>query len=513
MGHDKWVWRIGIFSLLMACGNASHKAQAGLLVYEPFAYADGNLNDQSGALGTVGSWTSFDYLQDSWPIPQDGWRVHQEGDISGVYLSDANPSNDPIGPNPWDGVVDNLATLGGYVGLAGPDDTDDPDPFSGEPGRWMDASISLHPDVTATFVSGTTTWFSFISVRGWDRNEESPQFMISTDPSPDNARGRFLENDGNGIGGGGSPTRANFGDVFPAYFQDGVNNHTPGGYQDGELGEHDGIQDEIAPNPDSNGALDSDFQTMIWEELDDEGEFAPANLVVGKIEWDADTAGEDIVSVVRFLESDTISESAFDDFIEDRPPLSSINWDSNKPDLEQSEFDTINFSGTKFFIDEIRIGQSLSDVTPSNNLEGDYDNSGELDTADLDLQAIEISDRTNNLAFDLTGDGFVNGQDREEWVVSLANTWFGDADLDGVFNTSDFVTVFQAGRFETGESASWTQGDWNGDRRFTSADFVKAFQDGGFEQGARTGALVPEPSTLGILLTGLLGLLVVRRSP
>ena len=103
-------------------------------------------------------------------------------------------------------------------------------------------------------------------------------------------------------------------------------------------GENDGVQDEIAPNPDSNGALESGVQTMIWEELDENGDFAPTNIVVGKIEWDADTGGEDIISVVRFLEMDTLSETAFDTLIVAQPPLSSANWDFNKPDLDQSRF-------------------------------------------------------------------------------------------------------------------------------------------------------------------------------
>ena len=71
----------------------------------------------------------------------------------------------------------------------------------------------------------------------------------------------------------------------------------------------------------------------------------------------------------------------------------------------------------------------------------------------------------------------------------VKRTWYGDADFNGEFNSSDFVQVFQAGKYEQGwltESgwavgalAGWSEGDWNGDGLFDSSDFITAFQDGG----------------------------------
>ncbi|MFC1759126.1 CotH kinase family protein [Planctomycetota bacterium] len=55
----------------------------------------------------------------------------------------------------------------------------------------------------------------------------------------------------------------------------------------------------------------------------------------------------------------------------------------------------------------------------------------------------------------------------------------GDANLDGVFDSSDLILVFQNGRYENRSplgAASWSDGDWNGDGLFTSSDFVLAFQ-------------------------------------
>ncbi|MEZ6118199.1 MAG: hypothetical protein R3C28_16740 [Pirellulaceae bacterium] len=135
-------------------------------------------------------------------------------------------------------------------------------------------------------------------------------------------------------------------------------------------------------------------------------------------------------------------------------------------------------------------------------VEGDYNGNGILDVADLDLQSGQLG--TNNAAFDLTNDGAVDQADRLAWVKDLAGTWIGDANLDGEFNSGDFVQVFSAGLFETQQAATWSQGDWNGDGFFDSGDFVAAFTDGGFELGPR-GAVsaVPEPNGWLLLLGGL----------
>jgi hypothetical protein len=354
--------RLAALALLSLAGAPGARAE--LLVYEPFAYPDGLLNGQSGALGTTGAWESHDSLSATFPIPQTGWRVHQEGDLSGVGLSGSNTAIDPLGFNAFDGTVDNLPTSGGYAGLHGAEDVGDTDPHNGEPGRWMDAHIGLAPQVTATFAAGTTTWFSFVSVRGWDRNEESPQFMIGTDFTPNAAR-QFVYNTtdgGNAIGGGGAAPRYNMGDVLPSYFAAGVPHISPGGYLGGVLGGHNGILLSNGSNPDSDGVLENAVQTMVWVENDAAGGFGAPNIVVGKIEWDADTGGEDVISVVRFLEADTLSEAAFDALITAQPALSSRNWPSNKPNLDQSQFDTLNFSGTKYFVDEIRIATTFGAV-------------------------------------------------------------------------------------------------------------------------------------------------------
>lgn len=137
-------------------------------------------------------------------------------------------------------------------------------------------------------------------------------------------------------------------------------------------------------------------------------------------------------------------------------------------------------------------------------LVGDFNSNGVLDAADIDMIKIPSQD----LQFDLNRDGVVTTDDRLEWVHGIANTWLGDATLDGLFNSADLVHVLQVGQFEDAfaSNSGWASGDWNGDRDFTSGDLVLAFQEGGYEHGPRLpSGIVPEPSSLGLwILIGVL---------
>ncbi len=146
---------------------------------------------------------------------------------------------------------------------------------------------------------------------------------------------------------------------------------------------------------------------------------------------------------------------------------------------------------------------------------GDFNRNGVLDAPDIDLLSAEVREPTGNLEYDLNGDEDVTNEDRIIWVTdpNLANTYFGDANLDGQFNTGDFVLVLSAGEYEDGipENSTWATGDWNGDADFDTGDLVLALSDGGYELGPRAGVLaVPEPSSILLALIGL-GLLAVNR--
>ncbi len=67
--------------------------------------------------------------------------------------------------------------------------------------------------------------------------------------------------------------------------------------------------------------------------------------------------------------------------------------------------------------------------------------------------------------------------------IRSAGAIVGDANLDGVFDSSDLVRVFQRGEYEDGrdKNSSWHSGDWNCDDEFDSSDIVEAFEQAGFE--------------------------------
>ena len=106
----------------------------------------------------------------------------------------------------------------------------------------------------------------------------------------------------------------------------------------------------------------------------------------------------------------------------------------------------------------------------------------------------------------------------------------GDADQDGDFDRLDLVQVLQAARYLTGQPATWGDGDWNGgpggypgeppagDGLFDEQDIVAALQTGKYLSGPYAAggnevdavAAVPEPTSVALLVFGLLALTVTR---
>ncbi len=131
---------------------------------------------------------------------------------------------------------------------------------------------------------------------------------------------------------------------------------------------------------------------------------------------------------------------------------------------------------------------------------GGCDLNGDLicDVSDIDQLTQAVRSGSQNPSHDLNGDRRINQEDRVVWVEELKRTYFGDANLDGEFNTADFVRVFQAGEYEdnVADNSGWSDGDWDGDGDFGTRDLVFVFQRGGFEAGSRPILLaVPEPAS------------------
>lgn len=93
-------------------------------------------------------------------------------------------------------------------------------------------------------------------------------------------------------------------------------------------------------------------------------------------------------------------------------------------------------------------------------------------------------------ATDLDGDGDIDvlsASSEDSKIAWYENRLIGDANDDGMFNSSDLVSVFQAGEYEDDvpSNSTYDEGDWNADDDFTSLDLVVAFQAGTYADSAR----------------------------
>ena len=148
----------------------------------------------------------------------------------------------------------------------------------------------------------------------------------------------------------------------------------------------------------------------------------------------------------------------------------------------------------------------IDDVDISLLFLGDFDSSGELDINDLEALGAAIVSGSQELSWDLNGDRTLDVRDLQFWVSRLHSTAIGDSNLNGEFESGDFIAVFQSGKYENGEFASWSQGDWNADGVFDSSDLVAALQAGGYEDLGPMPTIheVPEPYSSSIAFLALL---------
>jgi hypothetical protein len=116
---------------------------------------------------------------------------------------------------------------------------------------------------------------------------------------------------------------------------------------------------------------------------------------------------------------------------------------------------------------------------------GDFDRNGVRDAADIDALTAAtldpfIDSRDDRYEYDVNRDGPVNELDRSFLVRDLMQATFGDANLDGRFDSSDLNAVLQAGKYRSAAvaDATWATGDWNGDQEFDQRDLIFVFQQG-----------------------------------
>ena len=138
-------------------------------------------------------------------------------------------------------------------------------------------------------------------------------------------------------------------------------------------------------------------------------------------------------------------------------------------------------------------------------LAGDFDYDGALTAADIDLLTRVTLVETHPFIFNLnqSDSRFVDGEDRRIWVEDLFDTEFGDANLDGLVDETDFA-IWDANKFTAG--TTWGTGDFNGDGLTDVSDFNLWNANRGSDANA---IAVPEPSTF-VLYLSAFGLMIAR---
>ena len=143
----------------------------------------------------------------------------------------------------------------------------------------------------------------------------------------------------------------------------------------------------------------------------------------------------------------------------------------------------------------------------------DLNADGACDVIDIDALTTTSRNRIIRSSFDLNRDFQIDSNDHTIWIADLMQTYHGDANLDGEFDSSDLTLVFQATKYETDESASWSEGDWNGDGFANASDMILAFTQAAYEQGPRPVQSVPEPSSAVSVTVAIATLRAFKRKP
>ena len=143
---------------------------------------------------------------------------------------------------------------------------------------------------------------------------------------------------------------------------------------------------------------------------------------------------------------------------------------------------------------------------------GDADGDGFVEVGDADAIARMVGDGVNNPVYDIDGDASVGIADRDYLVREILDLSYGDANLDGEFDSADLVLVSQAAQYRNdvvGDSV-WSTGDWDGDLEFDTGDLMLAFRAGTYERPKLHA--VPESAGTSSVIALLTGLLMISRS-
>lgn len=133
---------------------------------------------------------------------------------------------------------------------------------------------------------------------------------------------------------------------------------------------------------------------------------------------------------------------------------------------------------------QVRISHSGETSTQAvslivSSVSGDFDASGIVDDADIDLLLREIHAGGDGLLFDLTGDLSVDSLDADTLINDILGTQYGDTNLDRKVDFADFVIL--SNHFDSvAENRGWSTADFTGDGMSGFDDFVILSNNFGF---------------------------------
>ena len=168
----------------------------------------------------------------------------------------------------------------------------------------------------------------------------------------------------------------------------------------------------------------------------------------------------------------------------------------------QGDYVTASIESGDLRLDVWRVGAEVVDPPdPPGSEIGEFTGDQTVDVDDINRLCEEINSPRQSLAFDLNNDNQVDRGDLDTLVHDILKTSYGDANLDGTFDSEDIVNVFIEGRYlvPSRVPTTWEQGDWNCDGSFDPTDFVDAFIDGGYVGAppARSADALPVVSEVG----------------
>ncbi|MFC1759531.1 hypothetical protein ACFL2H_12320, partial [Planctomycetota bacterium] len=145
----------------------------------------------------------------------------------------------------------------------------------------------------------------------------------------------------------------------------------------------------------------------------------------------------------------------------------------------------------------------LADISPGGGFSTNSRNSGVIYRVEslyptIDEMTAAVNSQSEDLHFDLTKDSVVDSADRDLLITQVNGTFAGDSNLDGQFDSSDLIRVFQIDAYDDPDFANvtWEAGDWNGDATVDSSDLIAAFRGGHYRRGEPLGKVVPEPGSV-----------------